>query len=132
MSRFGTTLTFTYYPLDGDGIATTLTLLPDQMPQYPFETTVVTDEVSYRTKNGKKYSFENYNLSSYSFSWNLVDIDTRNQLKNMYDANPVINLQTNGSSWGNFRRGDASWKDSESAFNLFDLGFVLEEDVVTF
>lgn len=130
MSRFGSTLTFIYTPLDGDGVATTLSLLPDQMPQYPFETTPLTDEVSYRAKNGKKYSFENYNLNVYSFSWNLVDIDTRNLLKQMYDANPLINLQTGGSNWGNFRRGESSWKDTESAFNLFDLGFTLEEDVV--
>ena len=129
MSRFGTTLTFTYTPLDGTGVATTLNLLSDMMPQYPFETTPLTDEVSYRAKNGHKYSFSNYNLNVYAFSWNLVDGDTRNQLKQMYDANPIIVLTTAGSTWGSFRRGDSSWKDSESAFNLFDLSFTLEEDV---
>ncbi len=124
---FGSTLVFNYG--QGDTFSgTTLTLYADQMPAYPFELSSINDRVSYRTKSGRKFSYENYNVDSFTFTWNLIDSQTRDALKQMHDALPGITISSGGTSYGLFRLADKAWEDSMSAFGLYDLSMTFEQE----
>lgn len=129
MSRFGNTGTFYYKTGDALTSPATVLLDPGQMPQYPFENTTVTDRITYRSKNGKSWMYENYNLDAFTFRWSLLDETKRNHLRTMYDAKPILSFISNGVTFGTFRIADASWRDEEVAFELFDITFTLEEVV---
>lgn len=128
MSRFGSTATFYYATGDSLVSGTYLYLTPDSMPNYPFETMADTDRVVHRTKTGRKYSYQNYNLQAYQFNFSNLKNSTRGSLKRMYDARPIFTFNTNSTTWGTFRFGEDTWADAEAAFELFDLNFVIEED----
>jgi hypothetical protein len=127
MSRFGDTGTFTYAPGDSFSSATTLVLQANQMPQYPFEGAALTDRVTYRSKSGKAWSYQNYNLNKYTFNWALLDETCRNSLKAMWDAQPIINFKSNGTDFGTFRFAQDSWQDQEVINEFYDVNFSLEE-----
>jgi hypothetical protein len=129
MSRFGATGTFIYAVGDSFSAATTLVLNESQMPQYPFEGESLSDRVTYRSKSGKAWSYQNYNLNVYTFNWSLLDETCRNSLKAMWDSHPIINFKSNGTNFGTFRFAEGSWKDSEVINEFFDVNFVLEETV---
>ena len=130
MSRFGASATFFYNTGDAlDSVTATYVYMnAGQMPQYPFETSNITDRVSYRTKSGRKYSYENYNLRRYKMNWTMLDEGMRGSLKTMFDAKPILSFLSNGTSWGTYRMMDDSWQDSEVAFELYDLNIGIEED----
>jgi hypothetical protein len=127
MSRFSSSGTFFYAPGDVLTAATTVLLNAGQMPQYPFENTTITDRVTYRSKSGKSWMYENYNLDSYTFNWSLLDEPKKNALRAMYDSKGVLSFSSNGATFGTFRIADSSWSDSESAYELFDVSFTVEE-----
>ncbi len=127
MSRFGDTGTFTYAVGDSFTSATTLVLNANQMPQYPFEGEPLTDRVTYRSKSGKAWSYQNYNLNRYTFNWSLLDESCRNSLKSMWNAQPIISFNSNGTNFGTFRFADGGWSDSEVINEFFDVNFTLEE-----
>lgn len=127
MSRFGTSLVFYYAPGDILTGGTTLTLNENQMPQYPFESSNVTDRVSYRAKSGRLWSYQNYNLKVYTFNWSLLDETSRNSLKRMFDASPLVAVSSNGASLGTFRFADSAWSDQEVLNEFYDVNFTLEE-----
>ena len=129
-SRFGQSGLFTYQPGDTlDSPTGTVYLGPHQMPQFPFETTSLTDRVSYRSKSGRKFSFHNYNLRQFTFYWTMLDQTMRDSLKTMYDTNPIMSFSSAGQDFGTFRFGDDTWKDSEALSELFDVSFSVEETV---
>lgn len=131
MSRFGQTGTFLYNMM-ADSVAvsggTYIYLNAAQLPQYPFETSNVSDKTSYRAKSGRKWSYSNYNVRQYTFNWTMLDEGMRGSLKTMYDARPMLTFYSNGTNWGTYRLSDDSWSDSEAAFELYDLSFVIEEE----
>ncbi len=127
MSRFGNTGTFFYSAGDALTAATTVYLDAGQMPQYPFENQTVTDRVTYRSKSGKAWMYENYNLDSFTFNWSLLDEPKRNALRTMYDSKPILSFSSNGTTFGTFRLADSTWSDKEAAYELYDVSFTLEE-----
>lgn len=129
MSRFGTSLVFLYNSGDSLAGGTTLTLNESQMPQYPMETSSVSDRVTYRAKSGKAWSYQNYNLKAHTFNWSLLDETTRNSLKAMWDALPILTVTSNGTLFGTFRFAENSWSDQEVINEFFDVNFGLEETV---
>jgi hypothetical protein len=128
MSRFGSTATFYYASGDVLSSGTYLYLTPANMPNYPFESFEDSDRQIHKTKTGRKYIYQNYSLQGYKFNFSNLNELTRGSLKRMYDARPIFNFTTNGSTWGTFRFAEESWQDSESAFELYDLNFGIEED----
>lgn len=129
MSRFGSTATFIYAPGDAITNATTLVLSQGQMPNYPFETSNVTDRTMYRSRSGRSFAYQNYNLRKYTFNWSMLDEGARGSLKTMYDANPLLTFNSNGTNWGTYRFANNSWEDQEVSFELYDLAFTIEETV---
>lgn len=127
MSRFGNSGTFYYAPGDALTSATMIVLDEGQLPQYPFTSITVTDRVNYRSKSGKAWSYENYNLESFGFTFVLMDEPKARELRAMYDAKPIISFVSGGHTFGTFRFADTSWKDQETAFELYDISFTLEE-----
>lgn len=127
MSRFGTTGTFYYSSGDTLSSGTYIYLNNGQMPQYPFETEYVTDRVTYRSKGGKSWMYQNYNLQGYTFKWSLLDETMKNSLKTMANSLPILAFSSNGTTWGTFRIADNSWKDQEAAYELFDVEMRIEE-----
>jgi hypothetical protein len=127
MSRFGNNGTFYFEPGDVLTGGLGLTLNAGQMPQYPFENTTITDRVSYRSKGGRVWQYENYNLDSFTFRWVMLDEDKKEQLRFMYDCMPILAFTSNGQDFGTFRIVDSSWKDEEVAYELYDLSFTVEE-----
>lgn len=97
------------------------------MPQYPFENTTITDRVTYRSKSGKSWMYENYNLDSFTFRWSMLDQVAKTYLRLMYDSKAILTFNSNGNNFGTFRIADNTWKDEEVAFELFDLNFTVEE-----
>ncbi len=130
MARFGSTATFYYHT--GDTLTlpggTYLYLTPANMPNYPFETEEDSDRQIHRTKTGRKYTYQNYNLAKYGFNFSNLSEGVRGSLKQMFDARPVFSFVTNENLWGTFRFDDNSWRDSEVAYSLFDLSFTMVED----
>lgn len=128
MSRFGSHATFFYQSGDVLSAGTYLYLTADSMPNYPFEASEDSDRVIHRAKTGRKYVYQNYNLQRYHFNFSNLKESTRGSLKTMFDSRPTFTFNTNGSMWGTFRFADNSWHDSESAYELYDLNFGIEED----
>src|SRR4051812_1951708 len=118
MSRFQNSGTFLYASGDVLTGATTVYLDANQMPQYPFDNETVTDRVNYRSKNGKVWSYENYNMDVFTFNFSLIDESKRNELRVMCDAKPILSFKSGTTSFGTFRFSESTWKDSESAFGL--------------
>jgi hypothetical protein len=129
MSRFANSGTFRYAPAADSfsGALTTITLDAGQLPQYPFANQSITDRVTYRSKNGKSWMYENYNLDSFTFRWTLLDEPTKTSLRTMYDAKGLVNFCSGTNNFGTFRIANNTWKDEEVAFELYDLEFTLEE-----
>lgn len=131
MSRFVNSGTFIYAPAADNfsGALTTIVLDAGQMPQYPFGNHTVTDRVTYRSKSGKSWMYENYNLDAFTFKWSLLDEPMKNTLRTMYDSKGLVAFNSGTYGFGTFRIADSSWKDDEVGFELFDLEFTLEETV---
>lgn len=127
MSRFGDSGTFIYASGDSLTSGTIVVLDSFQMPQYPFEGFSITDRVTYRSKGGKSWMYENYNLQGYKFNWSLMDEDKKNDLRTMYQAKPILTFRSNNTNFGTFRITEASWQDSEVGHELYDISFTLEE-----
>lgn len=102
-------------------------LTADSMPNYPFETFEDSDRQIHKTKTGRKYLYENYNLQGYKFNFSNLKESTRNSLKQMFDARPLFTFNTNSTLWGTFRFDENSWQDAESAFELYDINFSISE-----
>lgn len=128
MSRFGSTATFTYQTGDSITAGTTVVLTADSMPNYPFEAFADTDRVLHKTKTGRKYTYQNYNLQGYRFNFSNLKESIRGSLKTMFDARPLFTFNTNGSMWGTFRFAEDGWEDSEAAFELYDVNITILED----
>lgn len=128
MSRFGSTATFYYAPGDTLSSGTYLYLTSQDMPNYPFETLEDSDRVIHKTKTGRKYAYQNYNLRAYHFNFSNMRESTRGSIKTMYDSVPIFTFNTNGTTWGTYRFGEDTWHDEEIAFELYDLSFTIAED----
>ncbi len=128
MSRFGSSATFYYASGDVLSSGTYLYLTAANMPNYPFETSSDSDRQIHRTRSGRKYAYQNYNLQKYHFNFSNISELTRGSLKTMWDARPIFTFNTNAVMWGTFRFAEDSWQDSEIAFELYDLDFGIEED----
>ena len=128
MARFGEYLQFFYTTGDTMSAATEFVLHSHEMPNYPVETFTDTDRQIHRTKTGRKYIYQNYNLQGYRFNFSNLNAASRGSLKAMFDARPIFTVTTNGSMWGTFRFSEDSWQDEEVAYNLFDLSLAFEED----
>jgi len=97
------------------------------MPQYPFENTTISDKVSYRSKGGKLWQYQNYSLDSFTFRWTMLDETKKQGLRLMYDSLPILSFKSNGTDFGTFRIADSTWTDEEVAYELYDLSFTVEE-----
>lgn len=127
MSRFGNSGTFFYVPGDTLTGVSALYLDAGQMPQYPFENSTINDKVSYRSKGGKLWQYQNYSLDSFTFRWTMLDENKKDGLRLMHDTLPILSFKSSGTDFGTFRIVDSSWKDEEVAFELYDLAFTVEE-----
>ncbi len=128
MSRFGSTATFHYQSGDSITAGTTMVLTADSMPNYPFEAYSDTDRTIHRTKTGRKWVYQNYNLQGYRFNFSNLKESVRGSLRTMWDARPLFAFYSNGVTWGTFRFAEDSWEDSEVAYELYDLSFAIEEN----
>lgn len=132
MSRFNGTGTFFYAPAQDDfsGAFFVLYLDASQMPQYPFENYTFTDRTTYRSKNGRSWSYENYNGDGFTFRWSMLDETCKGLLRTMYDSRPLVSFASGTNVFGTFRMVDNSWKDEEVAHEMYDLSLTFEEAFV--
>lgn len=129
MSRFGDTATIKWNSGDtfGATASTTFSLTSAEMNQYPMEQGRVTDEKQYRSKTGQAYSWRNYILSSYDFTWTNIPEAKRLEIAQMADSLPIFSYSSGGNDLGTFRIKPNSFKDKEVAFELYDVSFKAEE-----
>lgn len=129
MSRFGTDGVGTFKYSTGDTLASATTIVHNssQAPQFPFDTKTISDRVSYRSKSGKAWSYQNYNLQAFGFKWSMLDEGFRGSLFTMFNANPLLAYYANGTCFGTFRMAENTWQDSEVLDGLFDVSFGVEE-----
>jgi len=129
MSRFGDTATITWNSGDtfGATASTVISLTSADMNQYPMEQGRITDEKQYRSKTGKAYSWRNYILSSYDFTWTNISESKRSDLTQMADSLPIFSYSSGGNDLGTFRVKPGSLQDKEVAFELYDVSFKAEE-----
>jgi len=129
MSRFGDTAGITWYSGDDFGVGepTAITLNSADMNQYPMEQDRVTDEKQYRSKTGKAFSWRNYNLYAYEFTWTNISESKRNEIAEMADSLAIFSYSSGGNDLGTFRIKPGSFKDKEVAFELYDISFRAEE-----
>lgn len=127
-NRFGTDATFYYVPGDTLGTnGTTLALLNQDMPNYPFEAYEINDRKSLLSRTGRKWVYQNYNLQGYKFNWSNASQLTRDELRAMWDSLPVFTFKSAGITWGTFRFSDDTWQDQEVGYDLFDVSLSIEE-----
>ena len=129
MSRFGTTGEFNYAFGDTLTSTTLIELGVQDMFQFPFETSRETDVVEYRSKSGKKYSYQNYNKDVHTFEWVNLRESKRNELFTMVNSPSIFNFESPpGTSWGTYRVQAGSWNDSEVTHELYDVSFTIEKE----
>lgn len=132
MSRFGTTARFKYDPGDTYAGGTSVILSEADMPQYPFDTVVISDSQEIRTKSGERYEYENWNKKQYTFSWVNLSESKRDELFDMVNSLPILTFRspdTASGTWtGTFRAPRTSWSDSETSFERYDVSFMIEEE----
>ena len=129
MSRFGTTGTFSYDTGDVFAAGTGVFLDVQDMFQFPFETTVEADNVSYRSKSGKTYQYQNYSNNVHTFNWvNLREV-TRGSLFTMANSPSILTFKspTDQAVWGTYRIVPGSWSDSEITNERYDVSFSIEK-----
>lgn len=129
MSRFGTTGRFRWNTGDTYTGITSITMNESQMPQYPFETTKISDAVSYRAVNGARYEYQNWSLDSHTFNWVNLDEITRDKLYAMAHGLPILTFASPPTStvWGTFRMAPDSWSEAETSHERYDVSFSIEE-----
>lgn len=127
MSRFGTTATILWDEGDTFAGSLSISLEPQDMPQYPFEEYREEDITEYRTLSGEIYQYRNYNKRNVIFNWTDLRESTRNEIYSMCQSLPVFNFSSGGTNFGTFRVEPGSYSDSETAFELFDISFVAKE-----
>lgn len=127
MSRFGTTATILWDEGDTFTGANTISLEPQDMPQYPFEESREEDITEYRTISGEIYQYRNYNKRNVILNWTDLREVTRNEIYSMCQALPVFSFNSGDTDFGTFRLEPGSYTDSETAFELFDISFVAKE-----
>ena len=129
MSRFGTTGTFSYDTGDVFAEGTGIFLDVQDMFQFPFETTVEADNVSYRSKTGKTYQYQNYSNDVHSFNWVSLRESTRGSLFTMANSPSILTFKspTNAAAWGTYRIVPGSWSDSEVTHERYDVSFSIEK-----
>ena len=130
MSRFGTTGTFSYDPGDTFSQGTGVGLDAQDMPQFPFETSIISDSQVYRTKSGIRYEYENYNKKQYTFSWVDLREAKRDELFDMVNSLPILTFASPPTSavLGTFRVLRDSWSDSETTHERYDVSFTVEDE----
>lgn len=128
MSRFGNTGTFYYDPYGTVGASggTNVYLDAGQMPQYPFDETMITDTTKVRNMGGQLFTYRNYSKAQYTFRWTYLDESKTNELRNMFNTNPAIVWRTNGQNWGTFALSDTP-VISEVQHELYDVEMTIEE-----
>ena len=127
MSRFGSTATF--FADSGSGVfVQVLGLSQSAMPEYPFETTIITDKRNIRTLGGFEYTYKNYQKYMYKFKWNSLDETTTNIMRTMFMNYSRFNFKSNGTNFGTFIFAEDSFSDNEVAFERYDVSFSLIEE----
>jgi len=130
MSRFGTTGTFAYDPGDTLALGTGVYLDVQDMFQFPFDTSIETDAVSYRSRGGQRYEYQNWSKNNYEFSFVGLRETKRDELYTMVNSLPIIRFQCPPSTdfgSGTFRIAPGSWSDSETSHERYDVSFTLED-----
>ena len=131
MSRFGTTGTFSWDTGDVLSGGTGVYLDVQDMFQFPFDTSKETDSVSYRSKSGKRWEYQNYNKDVHTFSWVNLRESTRGSLFTMVNSTPILAFSsppTASGTWGTFRVVPGSWSDSEVTHERYDVSFSVEKE----
>ena len=132
MSRFGTTGTFSYAPGDTLTGGTGIILEIEDMFQFPFDTSIISDSQVLRTKSGQRYEYENWFSQSYTFSFVGLQESKRDELFDMVNSLPIVAFSsppTAAGTWGTFRIPRESWFDSETSHERYDVSFVMEKEV---
>ncbi len=128
MSRFGTTGTFAWDTGDTLANGTGIFLDIQDMPQFPFDSSKINDAVSYRSKSGRRYEYENFNKDTFTFSWVDLRETTRGSLFTMVHSLPILSFKSPVNTlWGTFRVIPNSWSDTETTHERFDVSFSIEE-----
>lgn len=130
MPNFGSTGSFRYSLGEASLVSygTIINLAEQDMPQYPWEEKRITDQVTYRSKTGQLYSYQNYNKVSYFFNWSNLRETKRNEIATMVNAIPLVTFITGGNLFGTFRVKADTFSSSETSFGLYDLSFEVEQD----
>lgn len=128
MSRFGTAGTFTYAPGDVLTSGTELGIDAQDMFDFPFETAIISDVKSYRTKAGDYYEYENWNKKVYTFTFTDLREVTRGSLLAMVNSLPIVSFSSPpDTDWGTFRMPRNSWSDGETSHERYTVSFSMEE-----
>jgi hypothetical protein len=87
---------------------------------------MVTDKVNVRNMGGQLWSYKNYSKAQYGFSWAYLDESKANELRVMFNANPAITWNTNGTNWGTFFLTEQP-TINEVQHELYDIQMTIEE-----
>ena len=129
MSRFGTTGTFFWDSGDTLYGTTGITLEVQDMFQFPFETSQISDSVSYRSKGGRRYEYKNWVKDVHTFNWTGLREGVRGSLYTMVTSLPILSFSSPPTATGllgTFRVVPGSWSDSETSFERYDVSFSVE------
>tara|TARA_R100001244_G_scaffold86357_2_gene65947 strand:+ start:205 stop:600 length:396 start_codon:yes stop_codon:yes gene_type:complete len=130
MARFGTTAIFHWTEGDTLILGTGIVLAEQDMFQYPFETAIETDAVSYRSHGGKRYEYQNWSKNNHTLSFVGLRESKRTEFYNMVNSLPTFRLQSPPGvdfGAGTFRVTPGSWSDSETSFERYDVSFTIED-----
>jgi len=132
MSRFGSTASIAWNENNSPGTFTgslTIALNEGDMPQFPVDESRITDEVQYRTKSGKKWSYRNYDPKvAFTFNWTNLNESKRNELATMVRSIPIMSISSGGNNFGTFKLVPDSVTDLETSYELYDFSFDVEEE----
>jgi len=124
MSRFGTEGTLAWATGDTLTTPSSISLAPDQMPQFPMDESYETDSVTHTTKTGRKFQYENYRLVKYQFNWTDLDENKKEDIDTMVNSLPIFAFNTTGkSTLGTFKIEPDSYTASETRFERYDVSF---------
>jgi hypothetical protein len=129
MSRFGTTAKFVWGAGDGFAFPTTIELDVQDMPQFPFDTEILSDSQVVRTKSGQRYEYQNWSTQSHTISFVGLSETKRDELFTMINSLPIVAFSsppTAAGLWGTYRAPLDSWSDSESSHEKYDVSFNIE------
>ncbi len=127
MSRFGTQGRFYWDSGDVLSSSNPILLEIEDMFQFPFETSSISDAISYRSKSGRRFEYKNWSKDTHTFTWVGLQESKKDELFEMVHSLPIVSFSSPLSTdWGTFRVTPDSWSDSETSHERYDVSFTIE------